>query len=85
MPLSPVTCLFLHSSTDKQLVSEIVRLAERDPPEPGMQTWFDDRDINNDSDIDPDISEKIRTSRVIVFCVGKAGLGPYQASHPLRV
>src|SRR5262245_54043360 len=75
------TCLFLHSSTDKPRVAELVKYC-RDLI-PALQCWYDERDIGNDDDIDPQILQKIDEARVIVFCVGESGLGQYQSAVEL--
>jgi hypothetical protein len=53
-----------------------VRLAHRDLPDHDL--WYDDRDMNLDFAIDPNIDERLNGARVVIFCVGPSGLGPYQ-------
>jgi len=76
-----ISCIILHSSTDKPIVSELVRLARRDLPQ--YDIWYDDRDMNLDLEVDENINRRIAEARVVVFCVGPAGLGPYQISVEL--
>jgi hypothetical protein len=78
MPDASISCIILHSSTDKPIVSELVRLARRDLPQ--YDVWYDDRDMDLDHVVDDNITRRIAEARVAIFCVGPGGLGPYQTS-----
>lgn len=78
---TPISCLFLHSSTDKPVVNALVGLARQDPPCDGFQSWLDSHDMDSDQATDRNVSAQIAAARAIVFCIGRDGLGPYQRAH----